>query len=341
MHEKPHIIAAPRPPEHPPRWQRELRAAVRDPGELLRRLRLEHLLDNVRAGHALWPLRVPEPFLRRMRPGDPADPLLRQVLPLEAEGRPAPGFSADPLLEHAAAVAPGMLQKYAGRALVVATGACAVHCRYCFRRHFPYDGAGSDTHWSQVLERLRSAPRIGELILSGGDPLSLSDVRLAARVDALRHIPHLRTLRIHTRWPVVVPSRVCDELLGWMERTPLRLVVVLHVNHANELDDAEVTSALRALAWTGAVLLNQSVLLRGVNDSVASLRALSEALLDNGVLPYYLHALDPVQGAAHFRVPDDEARRLHQGLQRDLPGYLVPRLVREIPGVPHKSPLQQ
>jgi EF-P beta-lysylation protein EpmB len=310
---------------------------VRDPAELLRRLGLEHMLEETTGGQRLWPLRVPEPFLRRMRPGDPADPLLRQVLPLSVEGRVMPGYSTDPLREGSAAPTPGLLRKYAGRALVIATGACAIHCRYCFRRHFPYGDTGSDADWERVLVHLRRDGTIGELILSGGDPLSLSDARLAKRVAALRDIPHLHTLRIHTRFQVVIPSRVCEALLAWMERIRQRLVVVIHANHANELDDPEVREALQALRAAGAMLLNQSVLLRGVNDSVARLRALSEALLDNGTLPYYLHVLDPVQGAAHFRVADHEARRLRGELQRRLPGYLVPRLVREVPGTPHKT----
>ncbi len=319
-----------------PQWRRELRGAIRDPRTLLRRLALEPgQFPGLQAAHRLWPLCVPEPFLTRMRSRDPADPLLRQVLPVGLECTERPGFTKDPLSERNTAVVPGLLQKYAGRALVVATGACAVHCRYCFRRHYPYGEGVGTAQWARILAHLRQDVSLREVILSGGDPLSLSDTRLEQMAQDLASIPHLRTLRIHTRLPVVVPSRVCETLLTWMERLPLRLVVVIHANHAQEFDSA-VEGALKALARTGAVLLNQSVLLRGVNDSVESLAALSGALLDNGVLPYYLHLLDRVQGTGHFEVDEDRGKGLHRALLRRLPGYQVPRLVRETPGAPHK-----
>ena len=333
-------ITTPAPDGAPPApWQHELRRAVRDPNVLLHRLGLSELAHRTRAGQRLWPLRVPEPFIRRMRRGDPADPLLRQVLPLDAELASPVGFGTDPLEERSARTAPGLLQKYRGRALLITTGVCGIHCRYCFRRHFPYAETSVSGAWEPALGAVRADPRIRELILSGGDPLSLADSRLADLAAALTHVPHLRTLRIHTRLPVVIPSRVCDSLLVWMERVRQRLVVVLHVNHANELDDPEVHRALFRLRQTGATLLNQSVLLCGVNDSVESLCALSEALLDNGVLPYYLHTLDPVQGAAHFGIDDRRALRLYRDMRERLPGYLVPRLVRELPGKPYKVDL--
>lgn len=319
-----------------PHWQQELARAISDPVELLRALALDPaLLPGARRAMSQFPLRVPLPFVARMRRGDAADPLLRQVLPLDAETMDVPGYVADPLRE--AAGVDGVLQKYDGRALVITTGACAVHCRYCFRRHFPYgDARAARDGWRAVLERIRRDTTLDEAILSGGDPLSLADARLAQLVDGLGSIPHLERLRIHTRVPVVLPSRVDDALLGWMTATRLKVVVVLHVNHANEIDD-EVAGALQALHDTGATLFNQSVLLRGVNDTEDALCALSERLFTAGVTPYYLHLLDPVSGAAHFDVPETEARRLIRGVQARLPGYLVPRLARETPGDASKT----
>jgi EF-P beta-lysylation protein EpmB len=283
-----------------------------------------------------FPLRVPEAWIARIRPGDPDDPLLRQVLPGAQETVPAEGYSSDPVGDMDARTGPGMLQKYAGRALLIATGACAIHCRYCFRRTFPYaDETASRGRWGIALEDLAKRPDITEVILSGGDPLTLSDNRLADLVQALESIPSIRRLRIHTRLPVVLPSRVDDRLTDWLAATSLRTVMAVHVNHPAELDSA-TRRALRALDETGVTLLNQTVLLRGVNDSAVVLAALSEALFESRVLPYYLHLLDPVQGAAHFDVPESEAIVLHRTLMERLPGYLVPRLVREVPGAAFK-----
>lgn len=321
-----------------PRWQQELARAISDPAELLRVLELDGaLLPGARRAAKLFRLRVPHPFVARMRRGDPADPLLRQVLPLDAETLAVPGYRSDPLEETVAGVDDGVLHKYHGRALVIATGACGVHCRYCFRRHFPYgDSRAARDGWRPVLERFRNDTTLTEAILSGGDPLSLSDARLAQLVAGLDAVPHLRRLRIHTRQPVVLPSRVDGRLLDWLRRTRLQRLIVLHVNHANEIDD-EVAGAAAELRAAGAVLLNQSVLLRGVNDSVDALCALSDRLFTAGVMPYYLHLLDPVAGAAHFDVAEAIAVRLLAGVQARLPGYLVPRLVREIPGETAKT----
>ncbi len=312
---------------------------MRDPGELLQLLGLDPAwLPGAQAAARLFPLRVPHPYLRRIRHGDPRDPLLRQVLPLDDETVPTPGYQADPLQEAAAAIAPGLLQKYQGRALLIATGACAVHCRYCFRRHFPYGEHHSGRHWEAALAQVRADDSLREVILSGGDPLSLGDEPLAELAAALAAIPHLRRLRIHTRLPIVVPERVNDALGGWLAHSPLRTVVVVHVNHPNEID-AAVRDSLRRMTDFGVTLLNQSVLLRGVNDDATTLISLSEALFDAGTLPYYLHALDPVAGAAHFAVPDPVAQGIHREITARLPGYLVPRLVRELPGAPAKLPI--
>ncbi|WP_111413824.1 EF-P beta-lysylation protein EpmB [Billgrantia lactosivorans] len=324
----------------PSAWQTQLSRAIRDPRELCRRLGLDDAwLPGAEAGHALFEVRVPEAFLARMRRGDPHDPLLRQVLPRIAEGESVPGYVTDPLEEAEHTPGPGLIHKYAGRVLLIASPACAVNCRYCFRRHFPYgDNSPSRAQWERSLEALRQDTSIHEAILSGGDPLAASDRQLAWLVERLEAIPHLKRLRLHTRLPVVIPDRVDDALLGWLGATRLQKVMVLHINHAQEIDDAVVAACVR-LKQAGVTLLNQSVLLRGVNDSVEALAQLSERLFEAGVLPYYLHVLDPVAGAAHFDVPDEEARELVAGLREVLPGFLLPRLVREIPGAASKTPL--
>ena len=316
-----------------PAWARALAAAVTDPQELLALLKL----PEDKACPAGFPLRVPRGYVARMRPGDLEDPLFRQVWPAGAEAQVVTGYGPDPVGDRAACRAPGLLQKYAGRALLSLTGACAIHCRYCFRRHFPYGEENPLGHaWPGTLAALRQIENLREVILSGGDPLMLSDARLAAVVSDLQALPGLRRLRIHTRLPVVLPERVDTPFCTWLAGLAVPVVIVLHANHAQELN-GEVLSACRALTAAGATLLNQSVLLKGVNDSAAVLAALSEALFDAGVLPYYLHQLDPVAGAAHFAVPDDRARALNAELAGLLPGYLVPRLVREIPGMRSKT----
>ncbi|HEY7638989.1 MAG TPA: EF-P beta-lysylation protein EpmB [Steroidobacteraceae bacterium] len=317
-------------------WQQALAAAITDPAELCAVLGLDPGLVAPAAARG-FALRVPRGYVARMRHGDPRDPLLLQVLPGAAELLQAADFTADPVGDLDSRAAPGLLHKYRGRALVVATGACAVHCRYCFRRHFPYaEQSALRDGWQAVLAKLRAAPEIEEVILSGGDPWSLSDRRLAQLTDALQAIPHVRRLRVHTRYPVVLPERVDAGLLAWLGGVRLQKVVVIHANHANEID-ARVQRACADLAAAGATLLNQSVLLAGVNDSVAALAELSESLFAARVLPYYLHLLDKVQGAAHFDVEERRALALHADLTARLPGYLLPRLVREVPGAPAKT----
>jgi EF-P beta-lysylation protein EpmB len=326
--------------DHPERWQSVLAEAVTDPAELIALLGLDPgLLAPARRAAARFGLKVPRGFVARMRRGDPGDPLLRQVLPLGAELDEAPGFVTDPVGDLPSETAPGLLHKYQGRALLVTTGACGVHCRYCFRREYPYadHGAGGG-RWREAVAAIAADPSIHEAILSGGDPLSLGNARLAALVEALEAVPHLRRLRIHTRQPIVLPERVDEGLLALLGRTRLATVVVVHANHAAEIDGT-VASALAALSGRGAMLLNQGVLLAGVNDSVEALADLSERLAQARVLPYYLHLLDRVRGAAHFEVPETVAVALVDELRRRLPGYLVPRLVREEPGAGSKTPV--
>jgi len=322
------------------RWQEGLREAVTDPAELLAALGLDPALRGPALEAASrFPLKVPRPFLARMARGDASDPLLRQVLPAAAELEESAGYVSDPVGDLDSARAPGLLHKYAGRALLVATGSCAIHCRYCFRREFPYgEQLASSGRFREALRAIAGDASLEEVILSGGDPLSLSNARLAELGAGLEAIPHVRRLRIHTRHPVVLPERVDDGLLAWLGGLRLRVVMVIHANHAAEID-GEACAALSALSGRGVLLLNQSVLLRGVNDSVGALQALSERLAEVRVLPYYLHLLDRVRGAAHFEVPEDEARALVEGLRTRLPGYLVPRLVREVPGERSKTPV--
>ncbi len=323
-----------------PRWRRSLTQAVKSVGELLEILDLSGgELDVSLAAHRDFPLRVPRGFVARMRAGDPRDPLLLQVLPAAAELEAVPGFTRDPLAEGPLSPTPGLLHKYRARVLLVASGACGIHCRYCFRRHFPYAehrpwGGG----WRAALDYIAAEPSIEEVILSGGDPLSTSDDKLSELAGEIARIPHVRRLRVHSRMPIVLPERVDGELTGWMSRTPLATVLVTHANHAREID-ATVAEAFGRLREAGVTLLNQAVLLRGVNDDAGALAELGEALFEAGALPYYLHLLDRVAGAAHFEVGEAEARRLVGELAARTSGYLVPRLVREVPGAPAKVPV--
>jgi EF-P beta-lysylation protein EpmB len=311
---------------------------LREPAELCERLGLDADAASPAAA-AAFGLRVTPQLLGRIRRGDAADPVLRQVLPTAAELEPRQGYVADPVGDLAAVVVPGLLQKYAGRALLVVTGACAVHCRYCFRRHYPYAGHAAGRHtWQAAVAQLARDTDVREVILSGGDPLMLPDDALGELWEALAAIPHLRRLRIHTRMPVVLPERVTPALVELLDAPRFAASLVTHVNHPAELD-AVATAALATLRCAGVRLLNQSVLLRGVNDDADTLCALSETLFDAGVLPYYLHLLDPVAGAAHFAVEAGEALRLIELLRARLPGYLVPRLAREIPGTLAKTVL--
>ena len=327
-------VAEPRcAPGAGPTWQAELRRAFRRGSDLAEFLEL----PSAGGASSSWaeedfPCLVPQPFAQRMAKGDPRDPLLLQVLPRQAErARPA-GFSADPLAEQTASLGAGLLHKYPGRVLLVTTGACPVHCRYCFRRHFPYQHLqAGQQDWRAAAERIAASGQIKEVILSGGDPLTLSNRRIRALLTALAEIPHLATIRIHTRFPVILPQRVDAGLLAALQAARQQLVVVLHVNHPNEIDEP-VCHALTTLRAAGMTLLNQAVLLQDVNDTVPTLAALSERLFAAGVLPYYLHLLDPVAGAAHFEVSASRGQALVQALRTQLPGYLVPRLAREIPG---------
>lgn len=325
----------------PADWRQQFRQAFTDPLQLLQSLGLAHLAPQLSGDCSAFPMRVPRVFAARMRHGDPNDPLLRQVLPLNDEDEFSAGYRLDPVGDHSARTAKGVLQKYAGRALLIATGSCAVNCRYCFRRHYPYsEDIAAAAGWRSAVQQIAADTSISEVILSGGDPLALSTAKLAELSNALGDIPHVRRLRIHTRLPVVLPARIDNALRHWLQSLPQRVVVVIHANHAQEIDPS-VGVACARLRDAGASLLNQTVLLRGVNDHIDALCDLSERVFDIGVLPYYLHQLDRVAGATHYAVSDSNALQLHAELRSRLPGYLVPRLVREIEGKASKTPLSE
>ncbi|GHA29498.1 EF-P beta-lysylation protein EpmB [Oceanisphaera arctica] len=320
-------------------WQKELARAFTSPEQLLQYLQIDATpwQPGFKA-RRLFPMRVPRPFADKMRQGDAQDPLLRQVLPLGEEFEQVPGFVTDPLDEHDSAL-PGLLHKYESRVLLVVRGGCAVNCRYCFRRHFPYaDNSPGREGWREALDYIAAHPEINEVILSGGDPLMAKDEHLDTLITDLEAIPHLKRLRIHTRLPVVIPARLTESLLQRLDQSRLQVVMVLHINHANEIDD-ELTARLAPWRRAGITLLNQSVLLAGVNDDTEALCQLSERLFEAGVLPYYLHQLDKVAGAAHFAVDDNTATALLAGMLARLPGFLVPKLVREIGGEHSKTPI--
>jgi EF-P beta-lysylation protein EpmB len=319
-------------------WQKELSKAISNPAELLSQLGLSNKIPSLDKDKLKqFPLRVTQSYINKMRYADATDPLLRQVFPLIDEGVEAEGYTSDPVGDQFAVKSPGVLQKYQGRALLVTTGACAIHCRYCFRRHYPYGESNPlASQWQQTLTSLNDNKDINEVILSGGDPLSLTDTKLNTLIQNLEAIPHIKRLRIHTRLPLVLPARITHQLIATLNNCRFNVVMVIHANHANEIDD-DVAQSIAALKQSGCELLNQTVLLQGINDDVESLVNLSEALSDIGVMPYYLHLLDRVQGAQHFDVAEEKGIELINSIRKKLPGYLVPRLVREQQGEASKT----
>ncbi len=318
-------------------WQRELARSRWDCESLAQRLDLPvSWVESAHESAQQFPLQVTESFLRRIKPGNLNDPLLRQILPTTSETEEVDGFTHDPVGDSNAVRAEGLLQKYRGRALLITAGACAIHCRYCFRRHYPYSGQSVQAHPTEAIEWLRDKHSVTEVILSGGDPLVLSDRRLASLLEQLESIHHLTTVRFHTRIPVVLPNRITPLLLQRLQQCRLNTVFVIHCNHPNEIDPT-VSEALQQLSRAGVTLLNQSVLLKGVNDHPDTLVALSHQLFTNGVLPYYLHLLDQVQGSHSFYLPRQQALQIHHALREQLPGYLLPRLVCEIEGEASKT----
>ena len=319
-------------------WQEQLARAITSPEQLLNLLDLDNrLLPAALRASRDFALRVPQSYIARMERGNPEDPLLKQILPIGLECETVEGYGLDPLAEQSQNPCNGVIHKYNGRLLLVTSSACAVNCRFCFRRHYPYSNnhLGGE-NWQKALDYIASDKTIHEVILSGGDPLAANDKRLKTMTEALNAIDHVKTLRIHSRFPIVIPERITDEMISWFTGQRLKPVMVVHCNHANEIDTS-VINAMSKLRKAGVTLLNQSVLLKGINDNADTLVELSHALFGTGILPYYLHVLDPVQGAAHFDVSDETAKQLIQEMAAQCSGYLVPKLVREIPGKPGKT----
>lgn len=322
-------------------WQSQLSDLITDPLELLELLQLspDQLLSGAILASKQFKLRVPRAFVGKMTVSDPLDPLLLQVLPHHLELEEHPDFVTDPLDEESANHIPGVLHKYQSRFLLTLTGACAVHCRYCFRRHFPYqENLPKNDDWINIQRYLSEQTQINEVILSGGDPLTLSNRKLAVWIERLESIPHLKILRIHSRVPIVIPERLDEELVSLLKNSRLRVILVVHSNHSAELD-ALTCSKLSDLAKNNILVLNQAVLLKGVNDSAQALIALSHRLFDARVMPYYLHVLDKVKGAQHFDLDPAKIDIIYKDVLASLPGYLVPKLVREIAGEKNKTPL--
>ena len=320
-------------------WQKELANAISDPKILLKLLEIDskNLSDDI-AARKLFAMRVPLPFVSRMEKGNLNDPLLKQVLPLADEFETHSGYTSDPLEEQNNQT-PGLLHKYKSRVLLIFRGGCAVNCRYCFRRHFPYqDNHQNKQSLLSALDYIAKHPEINEVILSGGDPLMANDEALMWFIEKLEAINHVTRMRIHSRLPVVIPARITEAFLAIPTHTRLKLILVTHINHANEIDDA-LKKQLIAVKRAGYTLLNQAVLLKSINDTVAAQISLSERLFEADVLPYYLHVLDKVQGAHHFAITDAQAIALHRELLTELPGFLVPKLVREVGGEKSKTPL--
>ena len=322
-------------------WQSQLSALITDPLELLNQLELstDQLLSGAILASEQFKLRVPRAFVGKMKIGDPLDPLLLQVLPHHLELEEHPEFVTDPLGEEAANQMAGVLHKYQSRFLLTLTGACAIHCRYCFRRHFPYqENLPKNEDWLKIKHYIEQHPHINEVILSGGDPLTLSNRKLALWLERLAFLPQIKILRIHSRVPIVIPNRIDEELISILKNSRLRIVVVVHSNHASELDDFTCSKLLQ-LSHHHITLLNQAVLLKGVNDSAETLTELSYRLFEARVMPYYLHVLDKVKGAQHFDLRSSEIDQIYSDVLASLPGYLVPKLVREIAGEKNKTPL--
>ncbi|MFL9557197.1 EF-P beta-lysylation protein EpmB [Acinetobacter baumannii] len=322
-------------------WQSQLSELITDPLELLNLLELstDQLLSGAILASEKFKLRVPRAFVGKMNAKDPLDPLLLQVLPHHLELEEHPEFVTDPLGEEAANQLPGVLHKYKSRFLLTLTGACAVHCRYCFRRHFPYqENLPKNEDWLNIKNYIESNPDINEVILSGGDPLTLSNRKLALWLERLSSLKQVKILRIHSRVPIVIPNRIDEELISLLKNSRLRIILVVHSNHASELDDFTCSKLLQ-LSEHHITVLNQAVLLKGVNDSAQTLTDLSYRLFEARVMPYYLHVLDKVKGAQHFDLIPSEIDAIYQDVLASLPGYLVPKLVREIAGEKNKTPL--
>ncbi len=333
------IIPCQPPVCHSPNWKNELANAITSPAELLKRLNLEHKIEEVGKAECLFKLKVPEPYVQRMEKGNPNDPLFLQVWPSDKEFVQVEGYSNDPLEEKSFNTIPGLLHKYGERVLTITTASCAINCRYCFRRHFDYQGQLYHAHaWQHWMDYIRQHPEVNEVILSGGEPLLLSDEKLTELVSHLEQIPQLKRIRIHSRLPLVVPSRITEKLVNLIASSRFQWILVWHINHPNEIDQA-VIDAAHKLYQAGCYQFNQSVLLKEINASTEVLAQLSEDCFSARITPYYLHVLDHVAGTAHFELSIEEIETIYKGLQAKLPGFLVPKLVQERPNELSKTQL--
>lgn len=324
-----------------PQWKQQLSNSIVSVHKLLAILEINPSTLNLsEQANQQFSLRVPLPFVEKMTKGDPNDPLLLQVLPVLAEEEQSPGFSLDPLQEANANPVPGLIHKYKNRVLLIGAQTCAINCRYCFRRHFPYqENRIGSKDIESIIQYITQHTELDEVILSGGDPLANNDKTLNQLISQLNNIKHLKRLRIHTRLPVVIPARINQDLISWVNQSRLPVTFVIHVNHPNEVDSA-LTEAMAKLRATGNMVLNQSVILKGINDNAKTLIRLSEKLFEAGVMPYYLNVLDRVQGSAHFEVTEAEALQLTEQMMINTSGYLVPKLVRESAEIPYKMPIK-
>lgn len=315
-------------------WIKELHDVITDPNKLLNMLLLDNnkdLLDSCSA-RKLFPLRVPRSFIKRMKKGDANDPLFLQIFTDIQEFKKNLEYTKDPLKEKNKILLPGLIHKYKNRVLLITKNSCAINCRYCFRRHFPYwENQGNKNNWIKAIHYIKKNKNLDEVVFSGGDPLIAKDEEIRWLIDKLNYIPHLKRLRIHSRLPVVIPSRITEKFCQFLKESRLKIVFVTHINHAQEFDK-ELIKSIKKLKNTGITLLNQSVLLKKINNNANVLANLSNVLFDNGIIPYYLHLLDKVQGVSHFYVTDTEAKNIFRKLLTMLSGYMVPKLVRDIPG---------
>lgn len=318
-------------------WQKLIQDVITEPADLLAALGLTD--SSAVLAQSSFKLRVPRRWLDCIKPGDLKDPVLLQILPRAQEQVALPGFTHDPLQEQDAIPVPGLLHKFTNRVLLTLTGSCVLHCRYCFRRNFPYTDNTPSKQLGPILDYLKAHPEVTEVILSGGDPLSLSDDYLAFVIQSLEQIPSIQYLRFHTRLLSIIPERATDELIYLLANSRFTTTLVLHMNHPQEILPALKPAIARLRQEANVQVLLQAVLLKDINDTVETLVELYETLYTYGVLPYYLHLLDKVSGAHHFEVTATEAKVLYQGLLKRLPGFLVPRFVQEIPKLPYKQPL--
>lgn len=318
-------------------WREIQRQNFTDCADLIDFLELDKSLCERVLVKSHFPLNVPLRLAQKMAKNTLDDPLVRQFLPLKDEELMVEGYAFDAVQDGLFRKETRLLHKYEGRALLLTTAACAMNCRFCFRRNFDY--AENENFFEQELKAIQNDPSLSEIILSGGDPLALSNEKLGKLFQKLSQIPHLKRLRFHTRFPIGIPERIDDAFLEILERSPLQIFFVIHCNHPNELDD-EIFAALKRIQKLGIPVLNQNVLLKGVNDDLPTLKTLMELLVDQGILPYYLNQLDQVHGAAHFEVEEQKGRELMGELARSLSGYAVPRYVREIPGKAQKTKIQ-